>query len=118
MVGVNRTVIFIGSYAIKFPSFRNGIKYFVYGMLANMLEYEKWNLSKSPYLMPVYYRFPFGLFTVNKRYYNVLDRLLTKEELDKLPLINFDNNGNNAAIDNGQIIIIDYGNPGCYLVVD
>lgn len=113
--GIGRTVVLIGSFAIKFPSFRNGVLHFVYGMLANLLEGERWGLSKSKYLAPVYITGPFGLFSINKRYKSLLARRLTSKELERLPFINFDNNGNNAAMDNGQIVLIDYGNPGMYL---
>lgn len=113
--GANRTVLLIGAWAIKVPSFRNGVTYFVTGMLANLLERDRWRLSHHPNLAPVYLSLPFGLLNVCKRYRHIPARLLTKVELAQLPLIGFDNNGHNAAWEGGRIVAIDYGNADTYL---
>ncbi|KPV55048.1 hypothetical protein SE17_00165 [Kouleothrix aurantiaca] len=116
--GVSRTAILIGPYAIKVPSFRHGARYFVMGMLGNILERDHWRMSHHPQLAPVYACGPLGLWLVMKRYTVVLDRLLTPEEQASFPFMNIDNNGANVASDNGKLVLIDYGNTGWYLVVD
>lgn len=86
------------------------------GMLANLLEDERWRLSHHRLLMRVYFCFPFGLFTIN-RAYKQFDRTLTREEIDLLPIINVDNNGKNIGISEHGFVLLDYGNPDAYLVI-
>lgn len=117
-LGVSRTALLIGPYAIKVPSFRNGARYFVLGMLGNILERDHWRMSHHPQLAPVYGRGPLGLWVVMKRYHCILDRLLTPEEQASFPFLGIDNNGANVAVDNGELVLIDYGNTGWYLVVE
>lgn len=114
---MGRTALLVYGVVVKVPSLRNGIKYFVMGMLANILERERWTLSKHPMLAPVYWCAPFGLVSVQKRCEPVLPRLLTSEEVAALPFIGYDNNGHNAAITEAGVVLVDYGNPGMYLIV-
>lgn len=52
-----------------------------------------------------------------KRYDVPLGRRLTEVELQEIPFCEFDNNGQNAALDdNGRIVLIDYGNIDFYYV--
>lgn len=116
--GVGRTVFLIGKWVIKVPSFRHGIKYFVMGMLSNMNERERWQLSKHTSLMPTYLCVPFGLLAVQKRCPQPLGRLLTTDEVSRLPFIGYDNNGHNAGLEADRVVLFDYGNSDMYLVVD
>lgn len=117
--GISRTAFLVGNYAVKVPSFRHGVLYFVFGLLGNLLEYSHWQRSRHPNLAPVYWCAPFGLLLVMRRYRHLLDRLLTEEEKKQLPFINIDDNGRNVAIDtSGRLILFDYGNPGMYLVCE
>jgi len=100
------------------PSFRNGSRYFVTGMLGNILECEHWKVTHHSNLAPVYHCGIIGLWLVMKRYKTILDRLLTNEELSQFPFLNIDNNGENIAIDDGILVLIDYGNVGWYLLFD
>lgn len=113
--GVNRTVLLVGPVAIKFPSWRNGARYFVSGQLGNILEAEHWRMSQHPNLAQVYHRGPLGLWLVMKRYRFVLCRRLTERELETLPFINIDNNGHNVAVEESRLILLDYGNSDWYL---
>ena len=108
--GMDRTVLLIGKYAIEVPNMTND-QTFVRGMLSNVLEHNRWNRSKHPALMPVVFKFPFGLFLIMKRAIIILDRYLTEDEVDTLPVYAFDNNGKNAGIHNDKLVIFDYGAP-------
>lgn len=114
--GMNRVVLLCGGWAIKLPSLRNGHRYFVSGMLSNLLEADHWQRTKHPALARVYLSLPFGLLLVAQRYDYILTRRLTRDEEDALPFLNYDNNGHNAALYEGRIVLVDYGNPGMYLV--
>jgi hypothetical protein len=116
--GVNRTVLLIGPWAIKVPSFRNGSRYFVYGMLGNLLERDHWRMSHHPRLAPVLACGPLGLLLVMERLPFVLDRALTPDELRQFPFLNLDNNGDNVGIGPHGLTLFDYGNPGVYLAVE
>jgi len=108
--GVTRRVFFIGNFAIKFPNLQHGMRYFVMGMLGNILEREHWRLYQHPQLAPAYHCGPFGLWLIMKRYRNIVNRQLTEDERRALPFIGIDDNGTNIAIDNGKLILVDYGN--------
>ncbi len=108
--GVTRRVFFIGNFAIKFPSLQYGMRYFVMGMLGNILEREHWRLHQHPQLAPAYCCGPFGLWLVMKRYRSIVNRQLTDDERRSLPFIGIDDNGANIAIDDGKLILVDYGN--------
>lgn len=107
-----------GSYAFKVPSFRHGTLYFVMGMLGNLLERDIWRRSHHPMLAPLYVSAPFGLLNVYRRYRTLLRRTLTKAELATLPFINFDNNGHNIALEDGRLVVIDYGNLDAYFIAE
>lgn len=108
--GVTRAVLLIFNFAIKFPSFKYGQRYFVYGCLGNLLERDHWKLHHHPQLAPVYFCAPLGLFLIMKRYHTLLNRRLTHNERNSLPFSNIDDNGHNIAYDQGKFILIDYGN--------
>lgn len=112
--GANRLVLAIGNVVIKIPSLHNGPRYFVQGMLSNMLEDEYWRLHRHRQLAPVHHCGPLGLWQVMKRYRNIINRRLTTEERSTLPFINIDDNGANIAIDNDELVLIDYGNVDWY----
>jgi hypothetical protein len=110
-----RSVLLIKRVAIKVPTIRNGPKHFLLGMLANILEAERWVHTEHPSLAPVLWSAPFGLCNVSRRYHRLITRALTKDELDCLPFIGFDNNGHNAAFHEGRVVLLDYGNADMYL---
>ena len=109
--GITRTVLAIGGIVVKFPSLRHGRRYFVMGMLGNVLEREHWRLYQHPQLAPAYHCGPFGLWLVMKRYRNIVNRQLTEDEKRTLPFIGTDDNGANVAIEGDKLILVDYGNP-------
>lgn len=106
--GMNRVVLLIGRYAIKFPRYIDH-QSFVRGILSNILESVRWKRSHHPALMPVLFTFPFGLLSIQERCDYILPRKLTQEEIDILPFVTVDNNGNNAGIHKGRIVVFDYG---------
>jgi hypothetical protein len=114
--GASRLVLLVGPWAIKLPSWRNGTRYLVQGMLANMLEAERYRASQGDRrLMQVYACGPLGRFLLARRYRMTLTRRLTPDELRTLPLLNLDNNGHNVAVgDDGTLIALDYGDGECY----
>ncbi|MCC6454189.1 MAG: hypothetical protein IT328_04550 [Caldilineaceae bacterium] len=116
--GVTRSVLLIGNLAIKFPSLRHGQRYFIYGMLGNVLESSHWKQCNHHNLAPVYHCGPFGLWLVMKRYRTILERSLTADELATLPFIGIDNNGANVAVEDGRLILVDYGNVGWYYIAE
>ena len=116
--GVTRNVICVGNIVIKFPRAHHGIRYFVMGMLGNILEYEHWNLHKHPRLAPVYDCGPLGLWLVMKRYKHILNRQLTDSERKLFPFIDIDDNGANIADEDGVLILFDYGNPSLFYCGD
>jgi hypothetical protein len=108
--GVNRFVVGFGNIVIKLPSLRYGSRYFVQGMLSNLLEHNHWHICKHPQLAPVYHCGPLGLWLIMRRYRHVLSRRLTEQERRTLPFIGIDDNGTNVAVDNGRLVLVDYGN--------
>lgn len=112
--GVSRIVILVGNWAIKLPYVREGQRYFVQGMLGNVVENHHWRTHRHPSLAPVYFCAPLGLLLVMKRFGTVLDRLLTDDEIGTIPFYGIDNNGSNIALENGKFVVIDYGNEGIY----
>ncbi len=122
--GMSRRVILIGNYAIKFPRIGNGQGMFLIGLLGNYVEADRYKLSKGysaeKSLAKVVFSLPLGLCTVMRRY-KLLDRKLTRQELDKLPFTysdRIDNNGANMGIDEkDNIIVLDYGNVDMFLFI-
>lgn len=123
--GVSRTVLLIGPWAVKLPSFRHGPVYFVYGLLGNLLEAERWALSRHKRLAPVLWCAPLGALLVMRRARGpVVGRLLSKAELAQFPFTDatggsgVDNNGHNVTVEPcGGLLLVDYGDPGMYLVL-
>lgn len=119
--GMSRFVLLVGPWAIKIPRFSHeeGARSFVRGMLANLNETNFWQISRHPALAEVLLCGPLGLILVMRRYDAPLGRRLTSDEMRRLPLINFDNNGQNVAVgQRGELVAIDYGNADCYLCLE
>lgn len=108
--GATRLVIPLGAVVVKVASPRYGMRYFLYGCLGNALEWDHWCTTRHPNLAPVHFCAPFGLFTIQRRYKQLLTRPLTEEELEHLPFGNIDNNGKNVAEEGGQLVLVDYSN--------
>lgn len=109
--GMNRIVLLIGEYAVKIPNPRYGQEFFLRGMYNNVHERRTWLRSrKNEHLMPVFFMFPLGLFTICRRYRKIATKPLSRKQLEEVNLVFFDNNGNNAAIDDrDRIVALDYG---------
>lgn len=109
--GMNRIVLLIGGYAVKIPNPRYGQEFFLRGMYNNVHERRTWlSSSKNEHLMPVFFMFPLGLFTICRRYRKTATKSLSRKQLKELQLIFFDNNGDNAAVDDrDRIVALDYG---------
>lgn len=119
--GVSRIVFLIGNIAIKIPNPFYGDRYFVMGMSGNIHECEIYKLAlkvrkgiADPYLAKVYFRLPFGLAVIMKRYNNVLSRPLTQSEIKDIPLTEVDPKIENFALENNQIVVLDYGYTNSY----
>lgn len=97
--GVTRTVILIGSYAIKVPSFRYGAfkwrwRSFLNGLLANLQEVE-FSDAKWPELCPVIRSSRFGLFLVMPRV-----QVMTDAEFAVFDYVAFVTRGDHCAEEN------------------
>lgn len=113
--GMSRTVFLVGPFAMKVASLRNGWRFFIKGVLGNLLEAERWN--GHPALARVYWCGLGGLVLVARRHGPVVGRRLSQEELRSLPVLNVDNNGHNVAYTRtGQFVVIDYGEGENYVV--
>lgn len=118
--GVSRTVLLVGRWAVKLPSWRNGAIFWLRGLLANCLEAERWQLSHHPHLARVIWCAPLGVIQVMVRYDRLVGVPLPQGALAVFPFIQpawcIDNNGANIAVaDDGRLILIDYGDDGMYL---
>jgi hypothetical protein len=116
--GMNRRVILVGKYAFKFPRIVDD-QTFVRGMLHNILEHTRWKLShKHKALMPIYWCSPLGLMLIQRRCTYILYRKLTPLEVKSMPFTDVDNNGDNAGIYNGHVVLFDYGGENMHLIVE
>lgn len=111
--GATRTVLLVGKYAIKMPSFVE-YRLFLHGLLANMQEVS---FSKTgwPELCPVYFYIPFGIMTVMPKC-----EPLTKEQFDNFDYDKFtihddyvltyiEHKIDSFGILNNKIVAVDYG---------
>lgn len=112
--GATRFVILAGNVAIKFASPRYGLRFFLYGLLGNVLERDHWRMQRHPQLAPVYWCGPMGMVLVMKRYRQIVNRRLTPEERETLPFVSIDDNGHNIAEDDGRFVLFDYGDAGWF----
>jgi len=115
--GYNRFVLLFGNYVIKFPNIFNGERAFVVGQNAIIREYElslQAQNNNDHRLGYVYCRGWFGLFLIMKRYTHILNRELTNIEVQMLPIANPDLKIGNYAVENNQIVVIDYGHSDCW----
>lgn len=123
--GYSRIVVLVGDIGIKFPNMLHGDRAVVLGMQGNIHEYEIYRSAypresetKDNRLAKVYFRLPFGLALVVKRYHNIIhsqDQLPDKNTISKF-ITNVDLKTGNFAIENGQIVVLDYGNPGAWYI--
>lgn len=114
--GLNRIVLLVGGIAIKFPTIFNE-RAFTLGLYSNIHEYEvAKEASHNPHVAKVYCRLPFGIALVMKRY-TVLNRPLTDDEIEALPISNPDLKIGNFATDHqGNIVVIDFGHCGAWYI--
>lgn len=110
--GFSRTVILIGRYALKFPSFQSH-KSFLYGCYCNWIErmfYKNWNIYgidlRHKYA-PSIYCFAFGLLQIQKRCVE-LNRNLTTDEIDYFKDVTSDIKKENFGYYNNKLVCLDY----------
>lgn len=113
--GYSRNCLLIGNYAVKFPSVRNGLRAFLMGWLGNIAERDRWKYESHPRLSPVLMSFLGGFFNIHPRYYEILERELTRDELANLPICNPDPKRSNYAMLDGVIIVLDYGHSDAWI---
>jgi len=111
-------------FVIKFPTIRYGQRYLVDGMLNNLYERNQYKTqhvgaryhpSENSKLGKTYFCGFLGLFLIMERY-ELLGRKLTKQEIKDLRIAGFDNHAGNIGVhENGEIVIIDYGDRGFYV---
>lgn len=113
--GYNRVVLLIGKWAIKLPN-PSSQRQFILGMACNLKEYETYNESDhDPYLMEIYSIGYLGLWLVCKRY-EVIQRTLTDDEIEDIPMSDLDPKIGNFGYENGHIVILDYGYSNCWYI--
>lgn len=121
-VGGTRYVLLIGPLAFKVPRVDCGGRQFVLGLLANINERHFSRCAETEgdrRLARTYFAAPLGLLAVAERCPPPIGRLLTRDEVLGLPLVEFsgecgvDDTGRNVSRrDDGTLVVIDYGNPG------
>jgi hypothetical protein len=117
--GTSRIVLLIGNLAIKIPRLSNGRRFFVIGMLGNVNEAKYFfrDYNRDRRLAEVLFCFPFGLFSINKRYDIIND--IEDVNIGGLGAENLDyysgNCKNLGRDDKGNIKILDYGNSDFFL---
>lgn len=121
--GICRTVLIFRRFVIKIPAVRHGQRYFVDGMLNNLYERNQYKTqhigasypSENSKLGKTYFCSFLGLFLIMERY-ELLGRKLKKQEIKDLRIEGFDNHQGNIGVrENGEIVLIDYGNRGFYV---
>lgn len=113
--GYNRIVLLIGGMAIKFANPLSQ-RQFICGMACNLKEFELHKEAKGdPRLMTVYSIGFLGLWLVCKRY-EVIERALSEEEYEGLPITEIDRKIGNFARDGERIVVLDYGHFGCWYI--
>lgn len=107
--GYNRVVLLIGGLAIKFPN-PSSQRQFIHGMTCNLKEFETHREAKDdPRLMKIYSIGFLGLWLVCKRY-EVIQRALSREEIEAIPVTELDEKiGNFGCDESGRIVVLDYG---------
>lgn len=106
--GNTRLVFLVGSVAVKVPTPFSGARQLLFGLLANVLEAERWRdwSEHRDHLVPVRWCAPLGLLLVMDRTEPV-DEMMSDEMLDRLPFLEVDKwPGNHDRRDR----LLDYGN--------
>jgi hypothetical protein len=112
--GTTRTVLLIGSLAIKIPSVTEW-RLFLLGLLANMQE-VKFSKTKWEELCPILFYLPLGFLVVMKRCESLTRQQFESFDIDDFRekpdhLITFvENKIDSFGILNGKIVAVDYGN--------
>lgn len=110
--GVSRTVFLVGRFAVKVPSGRWGVEFFLKGLLANLREREVWRQQYAPdlALCPVLWCAPLGLVLVMPRC-----RILEEGELSDHDLADYAwwaelKSDSFGYLPDGRLVAVDYGN--------
>lgn len=80
-IGVTRTVILVGKYAIKLPCLHQNYEMFIEGIRANMAEGRFVNFSSDAPLAKTFYSNRFGLLNIQERVRPVRNKRLFIPEL-------------------------------------
>ena len=103
--GVTRIVLLVNKFAIKLPSFRNGWRCFLQGILANEQE-RVWSAGLiDDRLCPVIISSRFGFWLAMRRADEITE-LPPRENFNGLPL---DYKLSNFGLLDGRIVLVDYG---------
>lgn len=113
--GYNRIVFVIGTIAVKIPNLLNGDRGFSHGLVCNLNESELFKQSSGDNRIGnVKFCAWFGVFLIMQRY-SILSRALTDIEVSALPITNPDPKiGNYSMLDDGTIVVVDYGHCNTY----
>lgn len=113
--GTTRTVILIGSYAIKIPRFWHKFpshrwKIFLRGILANIDENFWWKCAfQKEKLCPVLWKSPLGFILIMRRAAPLKEEEYDKEKLENdFKLLPLDNKLINFGKIENRIVLIDY----------
>lgn len=106
--GVTRTVVTVGSIAIKLPVMRYGYCLFLQGLLANLHERFWWRATgQDARLCPVLMGCPLGTFVVMRLANDIgEDQLPPRDAFEGLPL---DYKADNFGLLDGNVVLRDYG---------
>lgn len=106
--GITRTVVLVGTIAIKFPTLRYGYQKFLEGLLANLQERFWWREWPNDRLCPVLLASRWGFWLVMPFVEDIEEHEMPpRREFTDLPLdYKADNFG---RMDDGRIVLRDYG---------
>ena len=107
--GMTRLVLCVGPLAIKVPRW-NGVHWWLYGLMANVDEWQRWKIWRHPQLARVYWSGFGGLVLFAKRY---RERVVSIDKSDyrQLPFVT-DWKASNVTVEDGRLVLLDYGEPG------
>lgn len=110
--GCSRTVLLIGNYAFKFPSFLYLWKHFLNGLLHNMQEVTFSNMQ-LPYLCPVLFYLPGGFLNVMPRCRELTEseylKLGIQSHFNRISIITIENKSSSYGWYKGKVVAFDYG---------
>lgn len=110
--GCTRTVLLVGTWAIKAPSCRMGLTEFLMGWCGNREEAHKWAhrgmWPQQDLMCPVLHCWLLGLVLVMRRAEEVEYEELNNTELEPLRIITADLHSGNVGRLDGRLVVLDY----------